>query len=88
VAVESSAAEIASAQRRVAIADRAVLLAREDLRVQEERYTIGVATILDLQTSQLNLSEAEVSAVRARQTLGTATARLEAILGQGLGELR
>jgi outer membrane protein len=84
VAVESAAAEIASAERRVAIADRGVLLAREDLRVQEERYTLGVATILDLQTSQVNLSDAEVSAVRARQALGTAIARLEAILGQRL----
>ncbi|MGH7447513.1 MAG: TolC family protein, partial [Longimicrobiales bacterium] len=53
VAVESAAAEIAAAERRVAIADRSIILAREDLRVQEERYAIGVATILDLQTSQV-----------------------------------
>jgi outer membrane protein len=86
VAVESAVSEIASAERRVAISDRSILLAREDLRVQEERYAMGVATILDLQTSQLALSDAEVNAVRARQTLGTATARLEAILGQRLRE--
>jgi outer membrane protein len=86
VAVESAAADIASAERRVAIADRAVQLAREDLRVQEERYGMGVSTILDLQASQVNLSDAEISAVRARQALGTATARLEAILGQRLRE--
>jgi outer membrane protein len=86
VAVESAAAEIASAERRVSIADRSVLLAREDLRVQEERYAMGVATIVDLQTSQVNLSDAEVNAVRARQSLGTAVARLEAILGQRLRE--
>lgn len=88
VAVESAAAEIASAERRVTIADRSVVLAREDLRVQEERYAIGVATILDLQTSQVALSDAEIAAVRARQALGTATARLEAILGQTLREDR
>lgn len=88
VAVESAAAEIASAERRVTIADRSVVLAREDLRVQEERYAIGVATILDLQTSQVARSDAEIAAVRARQTLGTATARLEAILGQKLREDR
>jgi outer membrane protein len=86
VAVESAISEIASAERRVAIADRGVLLAREDLRVQEERYGMGVATILDLQSSQILLSDAEVNAVRARQTLGTAVARLEAILGQRLRE--
>jgi outer membrane protein len=86
VAVESAAADITSAERRVEIADRGVILAREDLRVQEERYTIGVATILELQTSQVALSDAEIAAVRARQALGTATARLEAILGQRLRE--
>ncbi|HSJ33401.1 MAG TPA: TolC family protein [Longimicrobiales bacterium] len=86
VAVESAAAEIASAERRVTIADRSVVLAREDLRVQEERYEIGMATILELQTSQVALSDAEIAAVRARQALGTATARLEAILGQTLRE--
>lgn len=86
VAVESAAADITSAERRVVIADRGVVLAREDLRVQEERYAIGVATILELQTSQVALSDAEVAAVRSRQALGTATARLEAILGQRLGE--
>jgi outer membrane protein len=84
VAVESAVAEIASATRRVAIADRSILLAREDLRVQEERYSINVTTILELQSSQVALSEAEVNAVRARQSLGTAVARLEAILGQKL----
>jgi outer membrane protein len=88
VAVESAAAEIQSAERRMAIADRSILLAREDLRVQEERYAMGVATIVDLQTSQVNLSDAEVNAVRARQALGTATARLEAILGLRLREER
>lgn len=86
--VESAAAEITSAERRVRIADRSVLLAREDLRVQEERYEIGMATILELQTSQVALSDAEIAAVRARQALGTATARLEAILGQRLREDR
>jgi outer membrane protein len=86
VAVESAAAEIASAERRVVIADRAMILAREDLRVQEERYAMGIATILDLQTSQVNLADAEINAVRARQALGTALARLESILGQRLRE--
>jgi outer membrane protein TolC len=47
---------------------------------------MGVATILDLQTSQFALSDAEVNTVRARQTLGTTIAQLEAILGQQLRE--
>ena len=47
---------------------------------------MNAATILDLQTSQVALSDAEVAAVRARQTLGTAVARLEAILGRPINQ--
>lgn len=84
VEVEAAAFEIASAQRTVEISGRAVELAREDLRVQEERYQIGASTILDLQASQVALADADVALVRARQELGSSVARLEAILGQSL----
>lgn len=84
VAVETAVQAIAVAERRVIISARAVELAREDLRVQEERYQIGAATILDLQASQIALTEAEVSSVRAREALGSAVARLEAVLGTRL----
>lgn len=84
VAVESAVLAIDVAERRVEISDRAVELAREDLRVQEERYQLGMATILDLQASQVALTEAEIAAVRARQMLGTAVAELEAVLGERL----
>lgn len=87
-AVEAAASEVGSAERRVLISERAVELAREDLRVQEERYQIGAATILDLQTSQVALTDAEVAAVRARQALGTAIAQLEAVLGETITEER
>lgn len=84
IAVEDAARELASAERRIDISRRAVDLAREDLRVQEERYQIGNATIVELQTSQVALADAEVAYVRARQSLGVAIARLEAIIGQRL----
>jgi outer membrane protein TolC len=82
VSVESAAQAIEAAARRVEISDRTVRLAEEDLRVQEERYQLGVTTILDLQASQLALADAQVSAVTARQGLGSAVAGLEAILGE------
>ena len=77
-----AAQRIESAGQRVAIARRGVELAQEDLRVQEERYQIGVATILDLQTSQIALADAESGFVRARQQLGVAIAQLETVLGE------
>lgn len=84
VAAEDAAREIGSAERRVEIARRSVELAREDLRVQEERYRIGASTILDLQASQVALADAEVALIRARQALGVAVARLEAVLGESV----
>jgi outer membrane protein TolC len=82
--VRSALTTISTAERRVGITDRGVELAREDLRVQEERYQLGVANIIELQTSQVALADAEAEAVRARQALGTAIAELEAILGEGI----
>lgn len=86
VEVENAVQEILSAAERVTISERARDLATEDLRVLEERYQAEVATILDLQASQVALTQAEVDAVRARQSLGTAVARLEAILGETIEE--
>lgn len=85
VAVEGAVQEIELAEQRVEVSERTVELATEDLRVQEERYQIGAATILDLQSSQVALAEAEVAAVRARHGLATAVAQLETILGEELG---
>lgn len=81
------AEEVEAAEERAGIAARAVELAREDLAVQQERYQLGATTILDLQASQVTLADAEVAAVRARQALATALARLEAVLGVPLAEI-
>jgi outer membrane protein TolC len=86
-AVEDAAGRIDTAARRVDIAGRALELAREDLRVIEERYQLGAATILDLQTSQIALADAEVEWVRSRQDLGVAVTALEAELGEPLSEI-
>lgn len=87
VAVESALQDVESAEQRVEISKRSSDLAREDLRVLEERYQADAATILDLQASQVALTESEISAVRARQGLGTALAELEAVLGERLEEV-
>ena len=87
VEVEDAMTQIAAAERRVAIAERGLGLAREDLRVQEERYQLGAATILELQTSQVALADAENVWVLERQNLGIALAQLEAVLGRSLQEM-
>lgn len=88
VAAIDAAQALGAADERARIAARGVELAREDLRVQEERYQLGAATILDLLTSQVALADAEAALVRARQTIATATARLETVVGAPIADLR
>ncbi|MEJ2540652.1 MAG: TolC family protein [Gemmatimonadota bacterium] len=87
VDVEDAWLRIQAADRRVSIAERGLALAQEDLRVQEERYQLGVATIVELQTSQVALADAENAWVLERQNLGLALAQLEAVLGRSIEDL-
>ena len=54
-------------------------MAEEDLRVVLERYRVGVATILDVVTSQIAFDQARVNLVGARYDLVTAKAELAAL---------
>lgn len=74
--------EAASQQFVIAQASRAA--ADEDLRVQQERYRLGAATIVDVLTSQVSLGQAEVALVQARLNLLVAKAQIEALLGREL----
>jgi len=73
-----------AARASTELASRGVLVAGENLRVQEERYRAGATTILDLLVAQVNLSEAEAGLVQARFTTRLALAGVEAILGRRL----
>lgn len=72
------------AEQDVALTAEAVRLAMEDLRVISVRYRGGIATILDLLTSQQNLIQAELDLVSARFTYQVTRATLEALLGREL----
>lgn len=76
--------EVRTAERAIVIAQEALAVAEEDLRVVRERYRVGVATILELVTSQISVVQAGVNAVTARYDYVLARAQLEAILGRGL----
>ena len=73
-----------TAELGIEIASEAVEVATEDLRVIQERYRVGVATILDLITSQIAVEEAEADLVFARYDYLLARAELESILGREL----
>ncbi len=72
------------AEEQVDLTRQAVEVAREDLRVQDERYKLGMTTILDRITSQVNLMDAERNEVAARYDYEIARAELEALIGRTL----
>jgi len=73
-----------TARAAAALAADAVLVARENFRIQQTRYRSGATTILDLLDAQVNLSDAETALVQARYVTRLALAALEAILGERL----
>lgn len=77
-------ADLSAARTRMDITQTSVVAAREDLRVQQERYRIGVATIVDVLTSQEALSQAEVDVVNAQFDFLRAKAQIQALIGRPL----
>jgi outer membrane protein len=73
-----------AARLRIEITQISVRAAEEDLRVQQERYRLGAATIVELLTSQETLAQAEVDAVNARFDYLRAKAQIEALIGRSL----
>ena len=77
-------AELDAARIRTAITQTSLAAASEDIRVQQERYRLGVATIVDVLTSQEALTQAEVDAVTARFDYLRAKAQIQALIGRQL----
>jgi outer membrane protein TolC len=72
------------ADQDITLTREAVRLGTEELRVIQARYRAGIATILDVLTSQTALTQAELDLVSARFTYQVARASLEALLGRTL----
>ena len=66
----------------IALDRDAVVVARENNRVQETRYRAGATTILDLLDAQNRLFQAEADLVQAMYNTRLARAGLEVILGE------
>ena len=73
-----------TAEERIALAIEGIEAATEDLRVVRVRYLAGMATILDLVTSEANLAQAENGLVNARFDYAVARAELGALAGRPL----
>lgn len=77
-------AALASAKSSAEIAQISRAAADEQLRVQQERYRLGLATIIEVLTAQVSLDQAEVNIVQARLNYLVAKAEIEALIGREL----
>ena len=82
--LRAAIAALEAARLTISITQTSVLAAEEDLRVQQERYRLGAATIVDVLTSQEALNQAEVDAVTARFDYVRARAEISALIGRTL----
>lgn len=76
--------DLSLAEQQIDLAEEAELVAREDLRVLNSRYGLGAATILDLITSQIQVTQAEIDLISARYDYQIARSQLEALVGREL----
>lgn len=86
-AAQTVAAQLAAlgTARAQAAAQRVAITAGEEaLRVQRQRYRLGVATVLDVLTAQTQLAQARFQLAQARFAARTARAQLEALAGRDL----
>ena len=77
-------AAVFTAYAQIEITGANVVAAEEARRVQQERYRLGAATLLDLLTAQANLTQAEENQVQARYNYLVARAQVEALVGHPL----
>ena len=77
-------AALRTAQQRIVIQQATIDAAKEDLRVQQQRYALGASTLLDVLTSQSTLDAARSALIQARQDVRLARAQLEALIGRDL----
>jgi len=77
-------AQLEGARVQIDITATSLQAATEDLRVNQERYRVGAATIVDVLSSQEALSQAEVDVIQARYNYLLAKAQIEALIGRTL----
>jgi outer membrane protein len=80
--VRTTYQEIAQYKEAKVVASENVQAAEEDLKITQEKYNLGAATILDLLDAQHSLKGAQVALIEAGFDLNLAVARLENAMGQ------
>jgi outer membrane protein len=80
--IKSAFFEIEQLREQKRVSQENVDAATEDLKITQEKYNLGAATILDLLNAQVSLKQAQVSLIQADFDLNLAVAKLENAMGK------
>jgi outer membrane protein len=80
--VKTAFYDIENANEKSTVSQENVDAATEDLNITQEKYNLGAATILDLLESQVAVTQAQVSLIRAGFDLNLAVALLDRAMGR------
>lgn len=83
-AVAAQSALLQAAEQRIGLSESGIHASTEELRTQQERYSVGRATAIDLMRAQESLTRATVEQILARFDLLRSRAAIEALLGRNL----
>ncbi len=80
--IKTAFLDIERLQEQKTVSQENVDASVEDLRITQEKYDLGAATILDLLNAQVSLKEAQVSLIKAEFDLNLAVAKIEKSMGK------
>jgi outer membrane protein TolC len=80
--VKEALLNIRATRRQIETAREALASAEEDLKLSQERYSVGLGTILELIDAQVNLTRARTGEVQAMAALKRAEAQLDRAVGR------
>ncbi|MDX9857039.1 MAG: TolC family protein [candidate division Zixibacteria bacterium] len=80
--IKTAYLDIEQLKQQQSVSQENVAAAEEDLKITQEKYNLGAATILDLLDAQVSLKTAQVGLIQAEFDLNLAVSRLEAALGK------
>jgi outer membrane protein TolC len=75
---------LAASHTQVTISEQNVASGTEGLRVAQEKFKFGAGLLVDVETAESNLAQAQVNLVQARFSYRTALATLAALIGKEL----
>lgn len=80
--VKTAYLDIEQIRQQKLVSEENVAAADEDLKITQEKYNLGAATILDLLVAQVSLKQAQVALIRVEFDLNLAIAKLENAMGK------